>query len=200
MKNLLIGIIFLGLTSPSYSQIIDPVELASASSSQAKNELASASSSLTKIKPASASSSLTKNVSYVDRVQNKNTPIGVKHLERYAANLDVTKFPAFKNNYDTYEIVFKSVAGNVLATYDDKGMIINTFEKFYNVPVTDKVKNAISKEYPEWKISSTVYKVTYYNNENTKKVYQVKIAKDDEIIHLKIDSEGNFLKKEVKMK
>ena len=103
MKNLVFGLLFLGLTTLSYSQESNIVLEA------------------VTIKPL--------NLSYLKKVQNKNTPVFVKKLENEAARYDITESPLFEKEFEAYEVVFRTkkkdgASGQITATYDSKGKII----------------------------------------------------------------------------
>lgn len=174
MKTILKSLIFLGLTSLSYSQ----------SSNEIKD-----------IKLDKALLTQDKNVSYLKKVENKNSPEIARKLEDDASKFDITKSKTYENTFDTYEVIFKGTNGNIVAAYDDNGKLLNTYEKFENVALPENVKNTVLKEYSDWTIHKTNYLVNYFNGKNSavKKVYQIQIMKGNDKMNLKIDSEGNDL-------
>ncbi|TYA59147.1 hypothetical protein [Formosa maritima] len=174
MKTVFFGLLFLGFANLSFSQSnqeIEEVKLADVV-----------------ISPL--------NLSYLNAVQEKNTPESVRHLENKAARFDITESPVFDNQFEAYEVIFKEASkngGQIIATYNSEGKILKSFEKFNDVTLPPSVRNAVYKEYPGWTIHSDTYLVSYYINKDTKKVYKLKIKKDDEKKTLKIDVDGKLI-------
>lgn len=174
MKTVIFGLLFLGFASLSFSQSnqeIEEVKLADVV-----------------ISPL--------NLSYLNAVHDKNTPESVKYLENKVARFDITESPVFDNQFEAYEVIFKeasSKGGKIIATYNSEGKILKSFEKFNDVTLPPSVRNAVYKEYPGWTIHSDTYLVSYYMNSNIKKVYKLKIKKNDEKKTLKIDVDGRLI-------
>ena len=171
MKNLVFGLLFLGLTTLSYSQESNIVLEA------------------VTIKPL--------NLSYLKKVQNKNTPVFVKKLENEAARYDITESPLFEKEFEAYEVVFRTkkkdgASGQITATYDSKGKIIKSIERYKNVLLPKVVRNAILTRYPTWTIYKDVYLVSFKNNKKAKKIFRVQIRKNGKRKNLKLDYFGNI--------
>ena len=77
---------------------------------------------------------LSSNYEYLDEVQNGNIPKHVKDLENLVSYLDVAQLEQFKGgNAKELYVNFKSAQGQILASYDDKGNVISTQERYKNV-------------------------------------------------------------------
>ncbi|RKF04471.1 hypothetical protein C8N26_1142 [Tenacibaculum lutimaris] len=173
MKKLVFGLFLLGLTNLAHSQndvqkniILEPVT----------------------IKPL--------NLSYLKEVQREDTPEFTVNLQNEAARYDITEDPIFDKEFEAYEVIFKSkndeTSGLITATYDSKGKIMSSIERYKNVLLPKTVRTAINNKYPGWIIYKDVYLVTYRDNSKSKQVFKVQIRKDGEKKNLKLDYEGNI--------
>ena len=174
MKTLLVGLLFVGFTSLAFAQ--------------SNGEVQEVKLAAVVISPL--------NVSYLNNVQDKSTPEVVRQLENKAARFDITESPVFDKNFEAYEVIFKESStkeGLIVATYDNEGKILKSYEKFNNVTLPPTVRNAVYKQYPGWSIQSDTYLVSYYSNKNVKKEYKLKIRKDIKKKTLKIDTDGNMI-------
>ena len=173
MKKLVFGLLFLGLTSLVYSQndvqkniILEPVT----------------------IKPL--------NLSYLKEVQREDTPEFAINLQNEAARYDITEDPIFDKEFEAYEVIFRSKndesSGLITATYDSKGKIMSSIERYKNVLLPRTVRDVINEKYPGWIIYKDIYLVTYRDNSKSKQVFKVQIRKDGEKKNLKLDYDGNI--------
>lgn len=173
MKTLLIGLLFLGSTSLTYSQT--------------NGEIKAEKLEDVVITPL--------NVSYLKNVKDKTTPEVAKQLENTAARYDITESPVFDRDFEAYEVIFSENSeskGRIVATYDNKGKIISSFERFSDVALPPAVRNSVYKAYPGWTILNDTYLVSYYENRSVKKTYKLKIEKDKTKKTLRLDTEGNI--------
>lgn len=174
MKNLLIGIFFLGLTTLTYSQSLE-------TTSEIKLEAVT----LTPL-----------NLSYINAVKDKDTPIRVVNLENKVARYDITEQPIYGKNFEAYEVVFEETngrKGRIIATYDNNGKVLTTMERFQNVSLPPSVRNAVSKAYPDWIVQNDMYLVSYYSGDKISKMYRVRIKNKNQKKVLKIDPYGQFI-------
>ena len=179
MKTLVTGLFVLGLTIQSFAQSTQSTKM---------NEVQSGNLVFA---PA-------KNVNYINSMANNNAPGKIGKLEAEVGSYDITKTEVFKNNFETYEIIFKNSAGNIVATYDKNGKLENAFAKFENTRLPAIVLNAIHSEYPGWTINSTIYRVNYYNDNDVKKVYNVQIENHGKKLNLKVNPNGLILNRKIK--
>lgn len=175
MKQLAFGFLFLGLTTLMYSQ----------NNNEAPDIILEA----VVIKPL--------NLSYLRNVQEKETPVIVKNLENVAARYDITEKPIFEKEFEAYEVVFKTkkksgTTGRITATYDSKGKILNSVERYKDVLLPVTIRKAISNKYPGWIIYKDVYLVRYQNGKEARKVFRIQIRKDGKKKNLKMDYQGNI--------
>ncbi len=171
MKKLLIGIYILGLTNLAYSQYLNgglEVELEGIT-----------------VTPL--------NIDYLHKVKEGTISKKVLNLENMAAEYDITKSPLFNNHIPYYNINFTQPNGQILATYDGRGKLVRSFERFKNIAFPIPVRNSIYRAYPGWTVKGNTYLVSYYHNKDLKKVYRVQLGKDGLKKKLKIDSMGNLM-------
>ena len=110
------------------------------------------------------------------------------------------KIKVFNNDFDTYQVIFKNIEGQIVATYDANGKLIHAFEKFKITQLPESVSNVIKTEYPGLTIQSTVYRVNYYNrakksNPVFKKVYNIQIVNENKKLNIKVSPQGKILNK-----
>lgn len=175
MKNVLFGLIYLGLTSLAYSQEIPTsIDL---------KEVKLLGVTVTPL-----------NTTYLRKVQDPDTPELVKKLENTAARFDVTEASIYDGNHEGYEVIFEQTNGRIIATYDQNGKIISSFERFKNLNLPPRVRNNIAKEYPGWIVHKDAYLVSYYvDAEHVKKVYKIQIRKENEKKNLRCTIDGVIL-------
>ena len=126
------------------------------------------------------------NFAYLASVQDKTTPETVKVLERKAASFNLKESPVYNKIDKAYEVFFSNSKGKIVATYDDEGKILSSFEKFTDVKAPTHIRNTVYGAYPEWKMSKNTYLVSYYKDEGVKKTYHFRISKGEETKNLKL--------------
>jgi hypothetical protein len=106
---------------------------------------------------------------------------------------DLKNSEYYNDEYDTYNISFYIPEGKILAAYDKDGKLIRTIEKFKNVKLPKAVSLAIAERFPNWSMTSDVYKVSFHkNNDVAKKQYKVSLENSDKKMKVKLDEKGNF--------
>ena len=126
------------------------------------------------------------NFAYLADVQDETTPETVKRLERKAASYDIKKSPIYNKIDKAYEVFFSNSKGKIVATYDDEGKILTSFEKFSDIVVPVSIRNTVYEAYPDWKMNKNTYLVTYYHNASVKKTYHFQIENRSEKKNLKL--------------
>lgn len=177
MKAIVFGMLFLGLTSLGYAQ-----ELNKEANEDETQEVVLEGVTVTAL-----------NMDYLEKVHDKATPEVVKELEHKAARFKIKGTPIYFSEVGPYEVHFSNSKGNIIATYNRKGKILVSSEKFKDVVLPLEVRNSVYREYPDWKINSNVYLVSYHHNKGVKKIYQFQIGKDNDKRNLRTDVAGNIL-------
>ena len=167
MKKLIIGLFVFALTTSLYAQ--DPkIELL--------DEVV-----------------LVNNYKYLSSTNASDMPIEADQLQIKAANFDIKTLDIYADEYDYYEVYFIIPEGKILATYDSKGKIIRTAEKYKRIDLPKSVLLSIVKRFPNWSITNEVYLVKYAAGETAKKKYKLTLINGEKRIKVKVDDEGIFL-------
>ena len=133
------------------------------------------------------------NYKYLNAVDSDENAISVKELEEKVAMFDLKSSEFYNDEYDTYNISFFIPDGKILAAYDKDGKLIRTIEKFKNVKLPKAVSDAIAKRFPNWSMTSDVYKVSFHkDSDSVKKQYKVRLENNDKKLKVKLDEKGNF--------
>ena len=130
------------------------------------------------------------NYAYLAEVQDEASSDIFKKLESKAANFDIKESPMYNKIDKAYEVFFSNSKGKIVATYDENGKILSAFEKFGDVIVPDPIRNTVYQAYPDWKMNSNKYVVTYYHDKGAKKTYHFQIEKNNKKKNLKLTWEG----------
>lgn len=169
MKKLVLGLFLIGLTIPSFAQIIKTEELSDV------------------IVYAT-------NYKYLNNVNSLEVAsIPVTALERKVAAYDIKNSDIYMDEYDFYEVAFYIPEGKILAAYDKDGKIIRTAEKFKDINLPLAVKEAVLDRFPEWTITKDIYLVTYHEDKGITKKFKLKLVNGDKVMRVKLDAGGNFL-------
>jgi len=133
------------------------------------------------------------NYKYLNAVDSEDNAISVQELEEKVAMFDLKSSEYYNDEYDTYYVSFYIPDGKILAAYDKEGKLVRTIEKFKNVKLPKAVRDEIVKRFPNWSITSDVYKVSFHkDNDVAKKQYKVNLKNGDEKMKVKLDEKGNF--------
>ena len=174
MKNLIIGLVILGLTTTGFGQ-------------GASNEFEVA---LEEVEVVGV------NYNYLNAIGYMDAAVPVKLLAQKAASFDLEYSNCLKADYEEqeYYVQFKIPEGEILAVYDKDGEIIRTSENFKDISLPLAVSNAIVDKYPGWKISSDIYRVTYVKDGALNKTYKLFIEKTNSGERvIEIDENGKFI-------
>lgn len=157
MKTFLIVLFTIGLTNLTYSQ--ESLEKSNL------EELATANNIIKSI-----------NSDYLKNVNSNDTPIKVMKLQNIAAKYKIKDAEIYKSKSNsTYDVVFEEANCKIVATYNNKGEIINSVETFKNIRLPQKLSTEISKEYPNWRFTGNVHTINYNKTNGSKKAYTVEI-------------------------
>ena len=182
MKNVIIGLLLIGLTSLGYAQNMNN-KLSEMDLAQLSNFDMDGISSL-------SSNSLNSN--YLYKVQDESMSVLVRTLEEKASNFNVKKSKKFDGDINPFKVVFKVPNGSIIVTYNNDGEILSSLERFKNIKLPEPVRVSIFKKYPNWSLISNSYLVSYNKDENVKKEYKVQIGKDNLKKQIKVDPFGNI--------
>ena len=126
------------------------------------------------------------NYAYLSTVQDERTPETVKSLERKAASFNLKESPIYNKIDKAYEVFFSNSKGRIVATYNEEGKVLTSYEKFSDVVLPTSIRNTVYESYPDWTMNKNTYLVTYYHNKGMKKTYHFQITKGEESKNLKL--------------
>ncbi|GAA4296202.1 nicotinate-nucleotide adenylyltransferase [Aestuariibaculum suncheonense] len=165
MKNIIIGLFILGLTTSIYAQV--PIQLPEVV--------------------------IVHNYKYLDATGSRDLAIDVEKLELKVSDFNVKDLDIYSEDNEYYEVFFIIPKGKILATYDHESTLLRTAERFKNIDLPEDVKQAVAERFPQWKLSKNVYLVNYYEPDNIKKLYKITLENGDKHIRVKIDDHGDFM-------
>ena len=175
MKTFLIIVLVLGIHITSFSQNKE---------SEGNDEKAMKSVDLPEIVIKNAG----KDFSYY--LPDKNPDPSVKKLQ--------SEFIAYNlgkdyQGYDNYLVILEGEKGILTATYDANGKLTSVVEKYNDTQLPIPVIYSVYKAYPGWQIVNDKYLYTQENGDITKKEYNLKLKKENEIIKLKVNPKGDII-------
>jgi hypothetical protein len=171
MKNLVIGLFVLGLTSLGFSQNVNgEVEEVKLKDIVVANV----------------------NLGYLEKVQDKTMSDHVKLLEQKASTFNVSSLPEFDGRKESFKTIFRASKGYIIATYNHNGMILKTRERYSDIKLPKQLIKSVLSQYPNSDFLKVVYTVNYNHQKDVKKTYKIQIMKDNLIKNLKISSGGNI--------
>lgn len=145
--------------------------------------------SVNKVKPAPK----TLNNNYLNKVLDNSMAIHVSALEKQVSQFDITSVSKYKGESKPFKTIFKTNKGSIDVSYDEKGKIISTTEKYTNVKLPDAVRDIVFKTYSDWTLLNVDYMVHYNTYKKVKKIYLVKIGKGKLKKKIKVNSDGEIL-------
>jgi hypothetical protein len=95
---------------------------------------------------------------------------------------------------EEYLLIMKAKNGSLAATYDDKGKLVRVVEDFKNVRLPNQVIYSVYRTYPGWTIVNDKFLYTQEKGDVTKKQYNIKIKKDKDVIKLVVKPNGEIVK------
>jgi hypothetical protein len=168
MKNFLLGLLALGLTTQFYAQVIED-------------------GMLPEVEVRAT------NYKYLNAVDNTEAAVPVQLLEKKVAQFDIKSSDFYEDGSDFYRVYFYIPEGKIVAAYDRDGKILYTIERFKNVALPNSVTDAIGEKFPGWKISKDIYRVSYTQKDGAIRRYKVVLDNGVETVRVKVDETGTFL-------
>lgn len=169
MRNIVLGLLCIGLTSPALAQIVKTEEL-------------------------SEVTVYATNYKYLNSIASEEpAAIPVEMLERKVAAFDLMNSEYYNDEFEFYQISFYIPDGKILAAYDANGEIIRTIERFEDIALPASVRDAVAERFPGWIVSKDVYAVTYHQDRGVTKKYKLVLSNGEKKIRVKLDETGNFL-------
>jgi hypothetical protein len=95
---------------------------------------------------------------------------------------------------EEYLVLMQVKNGSLAATYDDKGKLIRVVENFKNVKLPSQVIYSVYRTYPGWTIVNDKFLYTQEKGDVIKKQYNLKIKKDKDVVKLVVKPNGEIVK------
>ena len=172
MKSFIIILLFLGLTSSSYSQ--DETEKGKMKIEELPGVV---------IKRIGSDFSI--------YIPDNNPDQSVKAVEEKFIAYDLGKE---NEGYEEYLLIMEVKNGSLAATYDEKGKLTRVVENYKNVILPTQVIYSIYRTYPKWTIVNDKFLYTQESGDVMNKQYNIKIKKDKEVKRIVIKSDGEIIK------
>ncbi|MBJ2173921.1 hypothetical protein JBL43_06705 [Aureibaculum sp. A20] len=180
MKNLLIGLLIIGLTNLSYSQNSFR-ELETTKDLRIKQSIS------TELKSVSLL-----NAPYLEKVQNDVKPSNIMQLELMAFKYNIKKLINPINRPQLLVVKFSWSTNWLIAKYDHNGKILSTHEEFKDFKLPNHILKSISLNHPNWSITTNTYKVSYNSISGVKMGYIVVIRKGNQKKKIHFDSNTKY--------
>jgi hypothetical protein len=175
MKSLIIILLTLGLTFPSFSQVKKTQE------KEAPMKIEELPGVV--IKRAGKDFSI--------YLPDNNPDKNVRNLEDKFIAYDIGKD---YEGSEEYLLILETKKGSLAATYNETGKLIRVVENFKNVKLPNLVIYSIYKTYPGWRIVNDKYLYSQEQGDIIKKQYHIKIKKGKETQKLTVRPNGEIIK------
>jgi len=124
---------------------------------------------------------------------DKNPDLSIRQLQ--------SEFIAYNlgkdyEGYDNYLVILEGEKGILTATYDVKGKLTSVVEKYSNIELPTPVIYSVYKAYPGWQIQDDKYMYAQENGSITKKEYNLRLKKNNDVIKIKVKPNGEILTKD----
>ncbi|WP_298493659.1 nicotinate-nucleotide adenylyltransferase [uncultured Algibacter sp.] len=167
MKKLILGLLLLGLTTQIYAQDPVPTE---------------------QLPPIF----VVHNYKYLSSSSAEDVAIPVEKLQLKVSDFDIKSLDIYTDENELYDVYFIIPEGKVLASYNDKGDLLSTAERYKNIKLPIPVSKAIAERFPNWYVSKNIYLVNYHDSGKTRKLYKITLENGEQRIRVKVDDRGNF--------
>jgi len=97
-------------------------------------------------------------------------------------------------NFDEYLVTLENKKGSLVATYNEKGLLMHVSEKYVNVELPREIINSVYLSYPEWTITKSKFEYSQQKGQILKKTYLLKLKKDNKTQNILISSTGEISK------
>lgn len=130
------------------------------------------------------------NLTYLNAVTDERMPESVTALENKAARYNITEHEVYDGNFEAYEVVFEESNGSILATYDERGRIVESLERFKDITLPYELRNKVAKDYPGWTIHSDAYLVSYYKDRGVDREVKIQLRKNGKRKNIRLNLEA----------
>ena len=105
------------------------------------------------------------------------------------ANFDINNFMAevADEDYDSYQVTFRSGQGLLKASYDKHGELVRTYQKFENIVLPLDVRREVYNASKGWTMIENKYIASGDSDIIDKELYKVKLEKGNRTQTIKLD-------------
>ncbi len=96
--------------------------------------------------------------------------------------------------FDEYLVTIVNEKGSLVATYNEKGLLMYVSEKYVNVELPREIINSVYLSYPEWTITKSKFEYSQEKGKILKKTYLLKLKKDNKTQNILVSSTGEIIK------
>lgn len=96
--------------------------------------------------------------------------------------------------FDEYLVTVENKKGSLVATYNEKGLLMGITEKYVNVELPREIINSVYLSYPEWTIAKSKFEYSQQKGKILKKTYHLKLKKDNKTQNIMVSSTGEIIK------
>lgn len=109
--------------------------------------------------------------------------------------LDMKSFIANLSDeeYDSYQVTFKSQKGNMVANFDDEGNLVNTRQSFKNILLPYNLRRDLYTAYQGWIMTKNKYDATTKGEIINKETYRITFRKGKQKENVTIDGNNKGL-------
>lgn len=97
-------------------------------------------------------------------------------------------------NFDEYLVTLENEKGALVATFNEKGVLVFISEKYVNVELPREVINSVYLSYPEWTITKSKFEYSQEKGKILKKAYYLKLKKDNKTQNILVSTSGQISK------
>ncbi|HSM63554.1 MAG TPA: hypothetical protein VK833_06420 [Gillisia sp.] len=104
-------------------------------------------------------------------------------------NFDINSFIAAVNNddYDEFLVTFKSAKGYLEASYDDRGNLLKTSQRFNDIVLPLNVRRDLYSNHKGWTMVQNKYIASGKGERINREVFKIKIKNGNQSQNIKID-------------
>ncbi|MCL5129891.1 nicotinate-nucleotide adenylyltransferase [Algibacter sp. L4_22] len=132
------------------------------------------------------------NYKYLSSANSEEAAIPVENLQIKVSDFNIKDLDVYTDENDLYDVYFIIPEGKVLASYNDKGILLSTAERYTDTELPSLVVKAINNRFPNWSVTKNVYLVNYHESSKTKKLYKITLENGNRRIRVKVDEMGLF--------
>jgi len=112
----------------------------------------------------------------------------INPIEYVKTNFDINQFIAAIDNedYDSYEVNFRSSKGFLNASYDKEGNLVSTFQQFKNIYVPKDIRDDLYANYKGWSMVKNKYVASGKLDRIDRAVFKIRLERGKEHQNIKI--------------